>query len=309
MYPDHPLLWALLLMEIVALCGVGALYLLAAGGRSVARRVDRHVAQNVRVATTPRVKKVNVLTRLIMADLDQQRRDAVPWLLENVSPHAAGHLGLFATGRVLFALFIGGVGYAFFNFLLMQWDVPPAVLKVLGGASAAGGYWMVRTLLVATARERWNRISSGMPYALDLILICLDSGTALETAIARVADELSQRDPLVAQELRRTLLDINVIGNREVAFRNLGERVGTPNMRSIVGVLCQSLQYGSSLSIALKGAIENMKRTELIALEERAGKLPVQLTIPGLLFTFPQVIVLLAGPGVLDLLDTFTSTQ
>lgn len=243
-----------------------------------------------------------------MFDLDQTQRDAISFLFGNENVPSARHDQSFAVGRISFAATSWLLGYLLLDTVLDQRNVHVLTLIATSAGFAAAAWWSTGKYLYRLARERRNRISSGMPYALDLILICLDSGTALETAIVRVADELSERDPMVSAELLRTLADINLLGNRELAFRNLGDRVDTDNMYSIVGVLCQALQYGSSLSVALKDAIENMKRVELINLEERAGKLPVQLTIPGLVFTFPQVMILLAGPGVLSLLDTLAST-
>lgn len=243
--------------------------------------------------------------RLFLWDLAETERAAIPWLGAQYRLGPRESAIAFAAGRLGFAI-LGGVGAAFLLFDLASAYAFGLIVMAAGMlVLAAANWWVARRYLAGAARARQESVSRGMPYALDLILICLDSGVALETAIARVATELSVRDPLVADELRRTLLDINILGSREQAFRNLGERIDTSNMRAIVTVLCQSLQYGSSVSVSLKEAIQNMKQVEMLSLEERAGKLPVQLTLPGMVFTLPQVIILLAGPGVVDLLETF----
>lgn len=245
------------------------------------------------------------VVRACLWDLPEPQRAAIPWLGAMYRLDAATSFKAFAWLRI--ALVVLGFAASGYFLSLLLGDLNQAgLLIVLGGVPLAGiNWWAMRRYVASLARSRQDSISQGMPYALDLILICLDSGVALEAAISRVAAELSPRDPLVAEELYRTLLDINVLGSREQAFRNLGERIDTANMRTIVTVLCQALQYGSSLATSLKEAIQNMKRVELLDLEERAGKLPVQLTLPGMLFTLPQVIILLAGPGVVKLLDTF----
>lgn len=245
------------------------------------------------------------VVRVCLADLPELQRVAIPWLGAMYRINAEASLKAFAWLRIAFAV-LGFVASGYFLSLLTSDLNFAGLLMLLGGLPLAGiNWWAMRRYVASLARSRQDSISQGMPYALDLILICLDSGVALEAAISRVAAELSARDPLVAEELYRTLLDINVLGSREQAFRNLGERIDTANMRTIVTVLCQALQYGSSLAVSLKEAIQNMKRVELLDLEERAGKLPVQLSMPGMLFTLPQVIILLAGPGVVQLLDAF----
>lgn len=249
------------------------------------------------------------LIRFALKDLSQIERDALPWLAAEMRLPSQYSLEIFIIGRLLWVLIGASAGWTLIDGLLRTYDLGPIPTMIGAMAGAVGNWFLVRGFVRGAVQSRSDRVAQSMPYALDLVLICLDSGAGLETAMARVAAELKSRDPVVAEELTRTLLDMNVIGNREQAFRNLGERIGTANMNAIVTVLSQSLQYGSSLSDALRGAISTMKRTELISLEERAGKLPVQLSLPGMALTFPQVIILLAGPGVLDLLDTFTKMQ
>jgi tight adherence protein C len=307
MTDDSTFLVALLAAELVACAWLVLFFRLRARSRVTTQRINKFSTARISGAPSSEVKP-SLFVQLCLSDLTQSQREAIPWIFGS-GPVAGGrHETIFAATRTVFSAIAWLTGYLLFAFLFSQRDVPVAISILSSGALGAVAWWGASRYLSGLLQDRRNSVSAGMPYALDLILICLDSGTALETAIARVADELSARDPLVSAELLRTLTDINVVGNRELAFRNLADRVGTDNMHSIVGVLCQSLQYGSSISIALKGAIENMKRVELITLEERAGKLPVQLTMPGLVFTFPQVIVLLAGPGVLSLVDTLANT-
>lgn len=246
-----------------------------------------------------------LLVRACLGDIPESQRAAIPWFGAMYRLDTEASFKAFVWLRIALAL-LGFAASGYFLSLLASDLNFAGLLMLLGGLPLAGiNWWATRRYVASLSRSRQDSISQGMPYALDLILICLDSGVALEAAISRVAAELSARDPLVAEELYRTLLDINVLGSREQAFRNLGERVDTANMRNIVTVLCQALQYGSSLAASLKEAIQNMKRVELLDLEERAGKLPVQLSMPGMLFTLPQVIILLAGPGVVQLLDAF----
>ncbi len=312
------LLKMLLLAELV-LFGLALVAGVTLWRRSViARRVAGQIApatsskpvviDNAAPANASQAKQ-HAFVRFALKDLSQTEQDLLPWVMAEIKLPAKHSAEIFIIGRLIWVLVGAAASWTLIESVLRPYDLGPIPLIIAAGAGAFGNWFLARKFVKGAVQNRAHRVAHSMPYALDLVLICLDSGAGLETAMARVAAELQARDPLVAEELKRTLLDINVIGNREQAFRNLGERIGTVNMNAIVTVLSQSLQYGSSLSEALRGAISTMKRTELIALEERAGKLPVQLSLPGMALTFPQVIILLAGPGVLDLLDTFTAMQ
>ncbi|MEN9718584.1 MAG: hypothetical protein RIQ99_1462, partial [Pseudomonadota bacterium] len=274
----------------------------------IERRVAAHLGDAGGAATMDRSPSGGAVAgdvaRFLFTDISAEQLLGISWLGQQWRLGPQRSLQVAALMRIGFAGLGVATAHIICNLLFVEWLGGRTAFAIVALMAITLNWWVSKRYIVGLFRVRQDTISSAMPYALDLILICLDSGVALETAIDRVARELRGRDPLVAEELSRTLLDINVIGNREQAFRNLGERVDTVNMRSIVTVLCQSLQYGSSLIDSLKGAIENMKRVELLTLEERAGKLPVQLTLPGLLFTLPQVIILLAGPGAIGVIDS-----
>lgn len=299
------ILAALLVIEIAAFVAVALLYL--GGLRQLL--IERRVAGQLRAAASPGRGQVPVrelrspLVRLFLPDIPEEQMEALIWLGQRYRLGAEQSLQVFAICRAAFAALGMTTGFAVVRLALADWQLGPLVEALLAAIGVWLNWWVGSRYILGVTRARQDTVAMGMPYALDLVLICLDSGIALEAAISRVSSELTVRDPLVAKELARTLLDINILGNRELAFRKLGERIDTESMRAIVAVLCQSLQYGSSLVDSLKEAIENMKRVELLTLEERAGKLPVQLTLPGLIFTLPQVIILLAGPGVINLID------
>lgn len=295
----------LLVIEVTAFVAIALLYFGGLKRLLIERRVTRMVAGNTR-ATRDRIalRDLNgALVGLLMRDIPEEQLQALVWLGARYRLSARQSLQAFAVGRATFATLGLATAFVLVEIVLANWDFSFAVKAIAGGLGVYLNWWVSNRYIRGVSRARKDAVAIGMPAAFDLVLICLDSGLALEGAIARVSSELETRDPLVAQELSRTLLDINILGDRTQAFLNLGERIDTESMRAIVTVLCQALQYGSSLVESLKDAIENMKRLELLTLEERAGKLPVQLTLPGLVFTLPQVIILVAGPGVLGLLN------
>ena len=303
MLASTALLWTLLISELLGLLLLVLFFYLNSPGRISAQRIVRFRYLEKRDIIVKN-NIFSIISNFCLLDLNHDQKEQISFLFEGRDLPFFDKVQYFAIGRIFFSITVWLIGYFLLNFFLNNWSIHGTILLLISILFAGTAWWGIGRYLSILVQGRRNRISEGMPDALDLILICLDSGSALETAIVRVANELSDRDPMVSAELLKTVADINVIGNRELAFRNLGDRVGTPDMYSIVGILCQSLQYGSSISVALKGATENIKQVEILTLEERAGKLPIQLTMPGLIFTLPQVMILLGGPGVLALIDT-----
>ncbi len=172
--------------------------------------------------------------------------------------------------------------------------------------AAAIALFGARRLAARVTEQNHAAVTRKIPYALELILIFLDAGLSLSVAFERVAEALEKRQPALHDELRRTLADLRILGSQDLAFRNMAERINTPNMHSIVNILRQSIQYGSPISEAMKNAITLMRRTEILLLEEKANKLPSKITLMTLLFIFPAFIIILAAPAMIGLTSALT---
>ena len=170
-----------------------------------------------------------------------------------------------------------------------------------------GGIIATRRLVATLSLRRREAVTRKIPYALELILIFLDSGLGLTNAFERVAEALEHRQPALHEELKATIADLRVLGSQDLAFKNMAERIDTPNMHSIVNILRQSIQYGSPISEAMHNALDLMRRTEILLLEEQANKLPSKITLITLLTIFPPFIILLAGPAMIGLTSALTN--
>ncbi len=170
-----------------------------------------------------------------------------------------------------------------------------------------GGIIATRRFVATLSLRRREAVTRKIPYALELILIFLDSGLGLTNAFERVAEALEHRQPALHEELKATIADLRVLGSQDLAFKNMAERIDTPNMHSIVNILRQSIQYGSPISEAMHNALDLMRRTEILLLEEQANKLPSKITLITLLTIFPPFIIVPAGPAMIGLTSALTN--
>jgi tight adherence protein C len=173
-------------------------------------------------------------------------------------------------------------------------------------AAIAG--WILPILFIAhVVKTRKKAVGSGLPDALELLVVCVEAGLSLEDGIQRVARELAVSQPALADELALTWAELNILPSRAQALANLADRVDVPSVRSVVSMLSQSLRFGTPLAQSLRvGAVE-MRNDQMTLLEERASRLPALMTIPVMLFIMPTIFLIIGGPAALRLIDTFRS--
>lgn len=164
--------------------------------------------------------------------------------------------------------------------------------------------WLVPSILIGmSARQRAKEVATAMPEALDLLVICVDAGLSLEDGLVRVATEMGQLRPALADELALTSADLQILPSRDEALMRMADRVDIPSIRSVVMTLAQTLQYGTPLAQALRVISAQMRDDALIQLEERANQLPALLTVPMMLFIMPTIFLVVGGPAALQLID------
>ena len=176
----------------------------------------------------------------------------------------------------------------------------------MGAIMAAIAGWLFPILFIAhVVKQRTKAVGLGLPDALELLVVCVEAGLSLEDGLQRVARELKESQPALADELTLTWAEINILPSRAQALANLADRVGIPSVRSVVTMLSQSMRFGTPLAQSLRvGAVE-MRNDQMMLLEERASRLPALMTIPVMLFIMPTIFLIVGGPAALRLIDTF----
>jgi tight adherence protein C len=181
---------------------------------------------------------------------------------------------------------------------LLNIDVPhpTAVAAVAAGLGLLAPDKVVRHL-----RARYLRsLEDGMPDALDMMVICGQAGLGLEASIERVGIEIRHAHPVVAEELTRTAHEMQVNADTRVALLNFGKRTGLESARRLSAMLIQSMQYGTPMTVALRTLSAEQRQQMLTNYETKAGRLPVLLTLPMIVFILPCVFLVVAGPAMVE---------
>jgi tight adherence protein C len=180
---------------------------------------------------------------------------------------------------------------------------PPSAVLIFSLLGVVVGIMGPRLILTMMRRRFDAAVRRGTPDTIDLLVVCSEAGMGLESAIERVAGEMSQTNPAMAQVLYGLLDDLRILPNRSDAFEKLGAT--SDGLRRFGTVIAQSLQYGTPLGRALRAIAADLRQERLTNLEERAHKLGAKLTIPMVLFLLPAMFVTLGGSPFLHLIRAF----
>jgi tight adherence protein C len=145
-------------------------------------------------------------------------------------------------------------------------------------------------------------LQRGLPDALDLLVVCVEAGLGLETAVERVAREMRNTHPAIAVEFTTLAQELRMLPDRRQTLARLGERTNLAAFRSLGATLSQTMRYGTPLGQALRVLAADMRTQRMTALEEKAARLPAMLVLPLILFIMPCLFIVLIGPSALQLM-------
>jgi tight adherence protein C len=223
--------------------------------------------------------------------------------LEGIGFRGGKGLGLFIGSKILLALISPFLGFALGRHFHVShfWLIVDTVGGMVLGMLAPE--WIANNI----RQKHLDRVSAGVPDALDMLVICADAGLALEAGITRVAVELDLLNPNLAMELNQTARELQIGSDMRQAMDSLGERTGLDTLKRLATTLAQSLQYGTPLTQALRTLSAELRAEALVKFEERAGKLPTLMTMPMILFILPCVFLVLGGPAMINVMAAFKS--
>jgi tight adherence protein C len=179
-----------------------------------------------------------------------------------------------------------------------------AYAMIASGVGLLGPSYVLRKLVARRIKDLRN----GFPDALDLLVVCVEAGLGLAAAIQRVADELDVSHPELAFELSTVGAEIRAGMPREQALRNLADRTGVPDIRGLVGLLVQTMRFGTSVSDALRVYSDEFRDKRMQRAEEQAAKMGTMLIFPLVLCMFPVFFIVAIGPAVLNIMDWIGSS-
>jgi tight adherence protein C len=179
-------------------------------------------------------------------------------------------------------------------------------IKILITAGAAVvGFGLPRVLLSNMIQRRQKLLTLGFPDALDLLVISVEAGLSVEAAFTRVTEEMALSSPIVAEEFGLTSAELAFFTDRRMALENLVERTGLPSVKSLVTALVQTEKYGTSLAASLRVLAQENRDARMMRAEEKAASLPAKLTVPMISFFLPVIFIVVLGPSIIQVRDTF----
>jgi tight adherence protein C len=176
---------------------------------------------------------------------------------------------------------------------------------IFGALGALAGYMLPGFVLLRRIHKRNKQIENGLPDALDLLVVCLEAGCAIDQAILKASEELAIAYPALAQELKILMMETRAGKSRLDAFRNLAERTKIDDVRALVAMLIQTDRFGTPVSMALKTHAEVSRTKRRQRAEERAAKVGVKLVFPLVLCLFPAFYVVTLGPAIIQFVRVF----
>jgi tight adherence protein C len=213
------------------------------------------------------------------------------WLIQ-AGFRDASHVTYYFGARVLMA----AVGFAVAA-LIAGFDNPVLLVGVTGL-----GFFLPRFILKRMIKDRQQRIRIGLPDALDLTVICVEAGLALDQALQRVGQDLHHAHPDLSDEFHLVNLEMRAGKPRAEALRNLVDRTGVDDIRSLVGTLIQTDRFGTSVAQALRVHSDSLRTERRQRAEEQAAKTTIKMVPPLVIFVLPSIIFVTIGPAVIQLI-------
>ena len=175
-------------------------------------------------------------------------------------------------------------------------------LVALGGGFLAPDFWLGKRI-----KARQKKLTRGLPDVLDLLVICMEAGLSLDQATTRSAEELSQSQPEICDELNVVVLEQRAGRARSESWKNMAERTGVECLRNLVSMLVQTEQFGTSIAKMLRVHADTLRVQRVQMIEEMAGKTSVKLVFPLVLFIFPALFLVTLGPAAIVMAESFSA--
>jgi tight adherence protein C len=291
-------------MQPIALAAILAIILPVSGMIWLAFTGDRAGLRNIRANLGGRpsqaVQSLNVSQQLTTLSRRITPRSYEAWLDKQLA--GAGRPKQWPLARIIMVKPMLAFGGALLGLLVFA-GAPSAGRFVLGVVIVALAYFVPDILLRNRAQKRREEIRLELPNALDQMLISVQAGLGFETAMGRAGE--NGRGPL-ADELIRTLQDIQVGRSRKEAYLALSERVDVPDVRSFIRSVVQADTYGIAIAGVLKAQAKDMRVKRRQRAEEHAMKMPVKMLFPLIFFILPTLFIILLGPAVLQIVAVFS---
>jgi tight adherence protein C len=200
-----------------------------------------------------------------------------------------------------------GLGALFYLFFVNDHGHSQAVRFAIGLGAALLGAKLPGIFVYNIMQKRQDSIRKAWPDALDLLLICVQSGMSIEAAFKLVSEEIGAQSVPLAEELTLTTAEMSYLQERRQAYENLGLRTGLDGVKAVTTSLMQAERYGTPLSQALRVMAQENRDMRMAEAERKAAALPPKLTVPMIVFFLPVLFVVIMGPAMIQVVRMFGS--
>jgi tight adherence protein C len=187
-------------------------------------------------------------------------------------------------------------------FLILKLDYPPAIKIGVCILATYFGMQLPWLYLKNKIQKRQLSIRRAFPDALDLLLICVESGMSIEAAFNKVSQEIGSQSVALAEELTLTTAELSYLQDRRQAYENLAKRTDLEGVRSVCVALQQAERYGTPLGQTLRVLAQENRDMRMAEAEKKAAGLPPKLTVPMIVFFLPVLFIVILGPAVLQVM-------
>jgi tight adherence protein C len=190
----------------------------------------------------------------------------------------------------------------FYVFLILNFDQPPVVKVGMCLVATYIGMQLPYLFLKNRIVRRQQSIRRAFPDALDLLLICVESGMSIETAFRKVSQEIGTQSVALGEELTLTTAELSYLPDRRQAYENLAKRTDMEGVKSVCVALQQSERYGTPLGHTLRVLAQENRDMRMSEAEKKAAALPPKLTVPMILFFLPVLFIVILGPAAIKVM-------
>ena len=289
-------------MAVALVAGIGVSSILSA--RSPERRRLQHLAAaggaDLSLGPVSLVDNVDPRFRRIPGILPRSAKDMnrLRRRLALAGYHSPTAIVIYSVSTLIVPVVVG----------LTSWTLLGTSRWVIVAGLTALAALMPGVVLARLIEKRKLQIQNGLPDALDLLIVCVEAGCALDQAIVKASDELAISYPALTEELRMINTEMRAGKPRLEAFKNFAARTKVDDVQSLVALLVQTDKFGTSIAQALRTHADTSRTKRRQRAEERAAKIGVKLVFPLVLFLFPALYVVILGPAVIQYFNVFKTT-
>ena len=193
-------------------------------------------------------------------------------------------------------------GSLFYIFVVIDLDYPPMLKFAMCIGCTYFGMYSPNLFLKNKIQRRQLSIKRAFPDALDLLLICVESGMSIEAAFRKVSEEIGTQSVALAEEFTLTTAELSYLPDRRQAYENLVQRTGLDGVKAVGIALQQSERYGTPLGTTLRVLSQESRDMRMSEAEKKAAGLPPKLTVPMILFFLPVLFVVILGPAAIKVM-------